>query len=289
MAVMKSAIQWKQFYAREREAMGAADVNALFDRAPHVELTERGAIVFPHTKLGDSGHLIAAAARAAVASGRDTILALGVLHGGRERDADLARAARAGDQRAIGQLRGVHGRGAPRDGGIWTEEFSLDNFTALVPTAAKILGVPEPRVIQRYPFLVGSNPHDLPGLDELRSILEAGAALVATTDPVHHGVGYGTPPEQCLQRTDPQSTATARRWITEAFGQLSRHDFGRFLDGANRDRSDFRDVGPAIAALLGREFASEIIDLTLVDYAGVLGSDQPTWVVAALARLTPPG
>ena len=144
-------------------------------------------------------------------------------------------------------------------------------------------------MIARYPFLAGSDPHDLPGLDELRSLCDAGAALVATTDPVHHGVGYGTPPDQCLRRQDPKTVTTARQWISEAFGQLSRHDFRQFLENAMRVRSDFRDVGPVLAALLGRGFGSEIVDLTLVDYCDVLERDGPIWVAGALARLTPPG
>jgi hypothetical protein len=288
MPVMKSALQWKRFYAREREAMSDVDLDALFDRAPRIEFPSRGAIVFPHTKLRESGHLVAAAARAAVASGRDTILALGVLHGGREQDAEIVRAARAGDARAIRDLRAVHGSGAPHDHGVWTEEFSLDNFTALVSVAANKLGLRQPHLIARYPFLVGIHPHDIPGLDELRSILDAGAALVATTDPVHHGVGYGTPPDQCLRRDDPQTVATARRWVREALGQLSLHQSEQFLEQAHRVRSDFRDVGLVLAALLGRGFASDVVDLMQVDYADVLECDEPTWVTAALARVTVP-
>ena len=52
------------------------------------DVYEEGALIFPHTKLRDSGCLPAAVARAVVASGRETVLAIGVLHGGREVDAD---------------------------------------------------------------------------------------------------------------------------------------------------------------------------------------------------------
>jgi hypothetical protein len=38
---------------------------------------------------------------------------------------------------------------------------------------------------------------DLPGIDELQALLAAGAALVATADPIHHGAGYGTAPAEC--------------------------------------------------------------------------------------------
>src|SRR5947207_8640053 len=98
---MKIAREWKDYYANERRELGERGLLALFDRAPDVQLPARGALVFPHTRLVASGELIAAAARAAVRSGRDEILALGVLHGARERDAETVRRAREGTAPAV--------------------------------------------------------------------------------------------------------------------------------------------------------------------------------------------
>src|SRR5690242_18227414 len=116
---MMTARQWKAFYTRERDQLGEAGLRGLIETAPELELPRAGALIFPHTKLRDSGQMPAAVARAVVASGRETVLAIGVLHGGREADTERVRAARAGDAAAHRQLRGVHGPGAARDRSIW--------------------------------------------------------------------------------------------------------------------------------------------------------------------------
>jgi len=54
----------EKVYAAERAQLDAAALAELIRRAPDVALPERGALIFPHTKLRDSGALIAAAGRA---------------------------------------------------------------------------------------------------------------------------------------------------------------------------------------------------------------------------------
>src|SRR5213594_1929551 len=93
---MMTAKNWKAFYAREREELGVGGLEKLIERAPPARLTADGTIIFPHTRLSASGELIAAAARAVVDSPYDQIIALGVLHGAREQDAQRVRAARSG-------------------------------------------------------------------------------------------------------------------------------------------------------------------------------------------------
>src|SRR5438477_1395435 len=131
-ATMLPAKAWKAFYAQERERLGARAIDQLLDRAEEIPFPAGGALIFPHTRLAESGHLIAAVAKAVVESGADTVLALGVLHGAREQDAQRVNAARAGDAAAIEALRGAHGPGVAGDGGLWAEEFSLDNFAMLL-------------------------------------------------------------------------------------------------------------------------------------------------------------
>jgi hypothetical protein len=100
---------------------------------------------------------------------------------------------------------------------------------------------------------------------------------------VHHGAGYGTPIEQQLGREAPGTLAAARAWIEEGLGHLARRDFAGFIDHSNAVRSDFRDGGPVVAALLEGPIEGVVEDLVLVDYAEVLEAAQPTWVAAALA------
>ncbi len=290
---MKTARQWKAFYAAERAALGEAGLHALLDRAPTVALPARGALVFPHTRLGVSGELPAAAALAVLRSGANEVLALGVLHGAREADAASVQRARDGDPDALGELRRVHGPGVLGDRGNWSEEFSLENFCVLLETAARRAGVAPPRVIQRFPFLVGSAPADLPGFEELAELVARGVAIVATTDPIHHGVGYGTAPAGLLPRAATATLDYARRTIESSFRQLAAGDYAGFLHDGAAVRSDFRDTGPVLTELLRvsdpprPRLTAEVHTLRLVDYADALDAPEPSWVAAALATFAP--
>ena len=289
---MKTARDWKTFYARERERLGATGLRACLDRADALGLPTllRGAdaVLFPHTRLETSGELAAAAALAAVRSGCSTVLALGVLHGARLEDAALVREARGGDERAKRALRRVHGPGTPDDGGHWGDEFSLDGFCALLDVAAQLEKQPSPRVVRRFPFLTGENPAELPGVDELRALRVKGAFLVATADPIHHGVGYDTPPPELRPRDDPATADRALASVWEGFQRLARGDFPGFLSHAAGAKSDFRDPGPVMAHLLGAGLCVNVHELRLVDYADVLAAPAPTWVAGALATFSVP-
>ncbi len=284
-----TAREWKTYYAREREQLGEAGLRACLDRAPGLDLPADGVLIFPHTRLDISGELAAAAALAVLRSGRDEVLALGVLHGARETDAALVHYARDGEPDARRILRRVHGPGVPNDGGHWTEEFSLDGFRALLEIAARREGKRPPRVFCRYPFLVGTNPADLPGIDELETLIANGAVLVATADPMHHGVGYGTLVENCLSPQDPQTPHIIEATLRANLGTLAARDFDSFLRHSAEIRSDFRDGGPVATHLLpaSSPLQSTLHTLALVDYADILQTPAPTWVAGALASVRP--
>jgi hypothetical protein len=263
-----SAAWWKSFYARERSQI---DLDALLDAAPALSFPERGALVFPHTRLSVSGALVASVAQAAARTRRD-VLALGVLHGARERDAERVRLARRGDPGALRELRGFHD-----EAGLASEEFSLDGFRALYERACRRDGI-APRLTARYPFLVGEHPEDLPGLRELPQE----AIVIGTADPIHHGKGYGT--TESRDETSPETQSDARGRIEEQLSALARGAFGDFARLCSRDLSDFHDVGPLLAFLRpGAAWTLE--DLILVDYSDVLGAPKPTWVAAGRIRV----
>jgi hypothetical protein len=258
---MPSPRWWKEYYGTERESL---NLELLFDSAPPVSLPDRGALIFPHTRLKESGHLTAAVAQAVIDSRRDTVLAIGVLHG-IKRESDL---------------RGIHTADA-----LAKDEFSLNNFAALLQVAAKRENKPVPQLIERYPLMTGSDPTSLAGFDELVETLNNGAALVATADMVHHGAGYDTPREKLLQITSTEACDYARTQIAQQLWHLAEHDYAKFELACMEARSDFRDVGPVVAALLGEDLSTQIHELTLVNYAETLEAPQPTWVAAALATL----
>ncbi len=242
---MPTPAWWKEFYAREREGL---DLDALLDAAPEIAFPERGALVFPHTRLEVTGTMVAAVARAAARARRE-VLAIGVLHG-------------------VRGLRGIH-----EEAGLARDEFSLDGFRALYGRACAREGIAA-RFVARYPLEVGDRPDDLPGLDELRRRAET-ALVVATADPIHHGVGYETP--EARDETLAETARDARTRVEEQLGALACGDIPGFARLCARDRSDFRNAGPVVAALFPRATWT-LDDLKLVDYSHVLGCARPTWV-----------
>ena len=282
MALVKSAAEWKDFYARERASLGDAGLTQRLDRAPPVELRQGEALVFPHTMLATTGHLTAAVARAVVRSGADEVLALGVLHGAREQDQKRVKRARAGDPIARGALRRVH---AGEDA-VCAEEFSLDGFAALLALESAREGKKPPRVITRYPFLVGDEVTRLPGLDDVMRLAER-MPLVATTDPMHHGAGYGTPEHARRPEHEETTPQYARFCIQTQLDLLLRAEWAAFQELATLVRSDFRDTGPVLAHALrrGPALRGEILELHLVDYAEALEAEHPTWVAGPLMRI----
>lgn len=282
---MESAYEWKRYYEAERARLGTEAMLALVDDAQSNGVLRSlegggGAIVIPHTRFEITGDQIAAAVAMVLASGVDRVLALGVLHGARRIDRQRVDLARGGDVTARDELRGVHD-----EDGLAAEEFSLDAFSELMSLAA----AREDRcveVLRCYPFLVGDDPTSLPGIRDLEQIVDAGALIVATTDPVHHGHAYGTPETQCADPAQATTIAAARTAIDDQLRALSEHRFADFERLVERDRSDFRDTGPVLAHLLGPHFASEVHGLALVDYAGALNAPAPSWVAGALVTIS---
>jgi hypothetical protein len=273
---MDSAHEWKQYYAAERSRLGETHLLRLLDAASPLPYARGGAVIVPHTRLEITGNQIASAVQTVVDSGADHVLALGVLHGARRADRQRVAAARAGDADAIDALRGVHD-----EDGLAAEEFSLDGFVALLDMAARRIGR-SIDVTRRYPFLVGHEPMTLPGLAELREMVNEGAMLVVTTDPVHHGHAYDTPPDDCCDEHHPDTVVIASAAVEAQLELLRGHRFTEFEALAAQHRSDFRDTGPVMAALLGPGFRTRVHDLALVDYSVALQAPAPSWVAGAL-------
>ncbi len=276
---MKTAAQWKSFYASERAALGEIGLAERLERAPEVTLNPKGALVFPHTRLSASGDLTAAVAKAVLRTGASEVLAIGVLHNGVQAESAEVARARGGDATARASLRRVHLGGDPFCG----EEFSLDNFGALLDLEAKRSGRPAPKVHARFPFLVEGDPGSLPGLDEVEQ-LAARMPVVATTDPLHHGVGYGTPEGQRRAIGDESTLAWARDRIDAQLDLLARGAWKEFAALANDVRSDFRDAGPVLASVR-KGARGQIVAMTLVDYCEALEAEAPTWVAAPLVQV----
>ena len=240
MATLTPA-EWKRYYEAERERLGARGLERLLAEAEPIEVDRAHAAIFPHTRLEVTGAMVASVVRGITLSGADEVLAIGVLHG------------------APSSERRVHHPGE----GSTASEFSLDAFATLLPKAV--------RLHARYPLHVGQDPSTLAGIDELARLAER-MPVVATADPVHHGVGYGD---------DPSMTRDAQALIDAQLRALEGHDYEAFLQACAEARSDFRNAGPVLAHLLG-DVVLSVRRLERVDYTEALGAPPPTWVAGAL-------
>ncbi|MBN2170536.1 MAG: hypothetical protein JW819_04345 [Candidatus Krumholzibacteriota bacterium] len=277
---------FKARLAAQRDALGEDGLARLLDAGRARDLApvlgEGGALIFPHASLPVCGHLTAAVVHACLDCGAGTVLALGVLHGLTAELREARERVAAGGDPGGEPLRGVQGPGlhGRRD---WEREFSLDGFRYLWEAAAAQRGS-APRLVLRYPFLAGGRPADLPGMAELAD-LARGAAVVATADPFHHGVGYGDAPGASLA-PEAGGLALARQRIVESLALLRAGDHAAFERQCVAVKSDARDTGQVLRHLRG-PLAGELLDLVADDMSGPYGAPAPTWVAGALIALRP--
>jgi hypothetical protein len=177
---------------------------------------------------------------------------------------------------------GIQGPGlvARRD---WEHEFSLGHFLFLWDEAGKRRPEPLPRLVVRYPVLAGGRPDLLPGIDELERLVEDGAAVVATGDLFHHGIGYGDAPDEA-HAPGAGGLRIARERIEEGLRHLKARDHRAYQAHSVRSKSDARDVGQVLAHLQGA-LEGQILDLVWEDMSEAYGAPRPTWVAGALIDL----
>jgi hypothetical protein len=260
---------WKRFYAEEYARVAPAELG----RWAGMEAMEVGvglAGVFPHTRLEGSAEQVVPLALGLIASGAETVVALGPMHGG---------PAGGGGVRGAGApVRGVH-RG---DSAFAGEEFCLDNLDRLLGDLARVLGRRRPRLLRYHPFLTGGKPGTMRGLEEFRRACE-GEVVVATADVVHHGRGYGTPEGELREAGDAGTRAWVEGEIAEGIRLLSSGDYEGFGRHAGAVKSDFRDAGPVLREVFGgAAWECRVRSLELPGYEDVLETPSPTWVAAAL-------
>jgi len=285
---MSEASGLPDFLAIAREAharAGDAGVAAILDRGRGWDLApvlrSGGAVLFPHAGFATCGHQVAAAVHAALDSGADRVLALGVLHARTpELRAAFDRVAAGGDP-ADEPHRGVQGPGLG-GGDAWRGEWSLTHFAFLWDVEARRRGITPPELVLRYPFLVGGRPADLPGIDELE-VLARDAALVVTMDAFHHGIGYGTPAREAMA-ADAAGLDAAARSIRDGLALLRDGKPDDYTRHCAEHRSDGRDVGQVLHHLRGGLDAS-LRDLVADDTAAAYGEPPPTWVACALVAM----
>lgn len=272
-------------YQHERDILTAKQIDAVLLAGRAWDLSKTlisgGIAVFPHTYLSACGPYIAACVHAALDSGADHVLALGVLHSFSEVLLSARANELAGADLSGNPLRGIHGP-RMRRGDYWKAEYSLSSFLFLWKEEVKRRGIKAPKLSMRFPFLANKNPQSLPGMCELEAIAKD-ACIVATSDFCHHGVAYGCTKEQALTGEGAQNHAL--ECIQEHLHILKSGDLAKFHKHCKSIRSDSYDVGPTMQHLRG-PLSPKVLDITLVDTSALYqGAPKPSWVAASLVQL----
>jgi hypothetical protein len=270
-------------YAREHVALGHEGTMRCLERARQWDLSGTvrggGVIVFPHAGVADCGHQIAAAVHACLDSGADKVVVISVLHaftdGMQEARVNVAN----GDDPGKYEYWGIQGTGIPGERQEWQYDHALISWRHLWRAETTRRGIRGPEVIERYPYLAGGKPGDLPGIDELAQLLED-AVVVSTADAFHHGIGYGDAPEDSYN-PDQEGLAVARAKLEQGIRLLEAGDYWGYNQHCVQAKSDARDAGQVFRHLRG-PMKGQVLDLTYTDASELYKQPPPTWVAGAL-------
>ena len=272
-------------YAREHAALGETGTLEHLERGRQWTLSQTlsdgGVLVFPHAGVADCGYQIAACVHAALDSGADKVIVLSVLHAfSAEMEAARVAVAKGADP-AGSPFWGIQGPGiAGRD--EWRGDHALISWRHFWKAEITRRRLPEsktPQVFERYPYLAGGRPGDLPGIDELARLAED-AVIVSTADPFHHGIGYGDAPEAAYA-SDERGLAYARSVIEAGMRLLEAGDYAAYNQHCVDAKSDARDTGQVYRWLRG-DMRGDLLDISVTDASDLYGAPKPTWVAGAL-------
>ena len=287
MELDRDALQKKvhALYAREHAELGERGTLEQLERGLEWNLagtlSAGGVLVFPHAGVHDCGYQIAACAQAALDSGAEKVVVLSVLHAFTPAMEAARVAVAAGADPAAFEFWGIQGPGiAGRE--EWKGDHALISWRHFWRAELKRRGIAEadaPKVYERYPYLAGGKPHELPGIDELARLTES-AALVSTADPFHHGIGYGDAPEATYDH-DEAGLAHAEAVIKAGIRLLERGDYWSYNQHCVEAKSDARDTGQVYRYLRG-PMTGEVLDISTTDASALYDQPKPTWVAGAL-------
>jgi hypothetical protein len=277
-----------ELYAREHAELGEAGTLELLERAREWDLSgtlrRGGVIVFPHAGVKDCGHQIAAAVHACLDSGADRVLVISVLHAFTDEMESARRQVAAGVPHTDFRFCGIQGPGAPLGRREWRADHALISFRHFWQAETRRRGIPGPEVVERYPYLAGGNPGNMPGIDETAE-LARDAVIVSTADPFHHGIGYGDSPETSFFPLDG-GLDRARESILEGIAFLEQQDYWGYNQHCVAAKSDARDAGQVFTYLRG-PMQGRIVDLTYSEADELYKAPKPTWVATALIDWQP--
>ena len=269
-------------YKREHDALGEKGTLELLERGEEWDysgvLSAGGILVFPHAGVQDCGHQVAAAVHACLDSGADRVVFISVLHALSQELEDARVRVAAGGDPVEEDSWGVQGPGLPgRDD--WVQDHAPMSWRHLWEAEVKRRGIKGPEVIERFPYLAGGKPGEMPGIDELAE-LARDAVIVSTADPFHHGIGYGTSPEEALHPHEG-GLELAHKTIEAGMEILGRGDYWGYNQHCVEAKSDHRDAGQVMRYLRG-PMHGRIVDVAYSEAEELYNAPPPTWVAAPL-------
>ena len=267
-----------ELYRREHEELGDAGTYALLDEARRWDLAKTladgGVVTFAHVNVTDCGAHVAAAVNGALDTGADTVLAISVLHAFTE-EMELARrdVSSGGGSPSSHPTCGIQGPGLQfRD--EWQGDHAMRSLRHFWDAEAARRGITDRRLVERYPFLAGGKPGELPNIDEVAALAE-NAVIVATGDQFHHGRGYGMTDEESLH-PEPDGLAAARRSMEAGIALVDSGDYWGYDQHCVMAKSDDRDAAQLYRFLRG-PLEGHLIDIGWSDATDVYDAPPPTW------------
>ena len=289
-----------ELYTREHAALGEEGTRAHLERGRELSrrfrlpatLRAGGVLVFPHVGVADCGYQIAACVHACLDAclegDKKNVLVVSVLHAFTDETEEARRRVAAGGDPSEEASWGVQGPGLPGRQ-EWRSDHALMSWRHFweAQVARRGLEGPDvPTVTERYPYLAGGKPGELPGIDEVQALAED-AVVVSTADAFHHGIGYGDAPEDAFY-PDEAGLAKAKAVLEEGMALLEAGDYWGYNEHCVRAKSDARDAGQTFRYVRG-PLRGRIIDLTYSDASELYKQPEPTWVAAALFDWKPEG
>ncbi|MCY4464776.1 MAG: hypothetical protein OXE46_04495 [Chloroflexi bacterium] len=287
MELDRDALQKKvhALYAKEHAELGDSGTLEHLERAEQWNLADTlgvgGVLVFPHAGVHDCGYQIAACVQAALNSGANDVVVLSVLHAFTPAMEAARVAVAAGADPAQFEFWGIQGPGIEgrRE---WQGDHALISWRHFWRAELARRGITQdkaPNVHERYPYLAGGQPQNLPGIDELARLMED-AVVVSTADPFHHGIGYGDAPEDAYDH-DATGLGHAQSVIEAGIKLLEAGDYAAYNQHCIEAKSDARDTGQIYRYLRG-PMTGAVLDLSYTDSSELYDQPQPTWVAGAL-------
>ncbi len=275
-------------YRHDHEVLGIDGTHQMLDDAAERwdlsdALTAGGVIDFAHVSVADCGTHVAAAVNAALDSGADTVLAISVLHAFSEEMENARRDVAAGGDPSAHSTWGIQGPGLDfRE--EWRGDHAMRSLRHFWEAATKQRGVSDRRLVERYPYLAGGRPEELPNLEETAGLAE-NAVILATGDQFHHGIGYGMLPEESLP-AERGGLKAARESIQAGLGLIEAGDYWGYDQHCVRAKSDDRDVAQLFRFLRG-PMRGRLLDIAWSDSTELYDQPPPTWAAGGFMVFEP--